>query len=129
MSVYCFSSSAVLSGTFINCKGGEACFSGYQTIENAVFENCKSGDFSFYANKNYNSAVYTNCVSGEGSFQGNAGVIASICTNCTGDLNSFSNAFKLYYCRLTSGTFGSIFGDGVTVLCIDGNNEIITQNT
>ena len=124
-----FYSFGILSGTFINCKGGNNSFSGYYTIDNAVFENCEGGDYCFQSNKNYNSAVYTNCVSGQGSFQGNGGEIASVCTNCTGDLLSFSNAFKLYYCRLTSGTFGSIFGDGVTVLCIDGNNTINTQNT
>jgi len=39
----------------------------------------------------------------------------------TGDQGVLSG--KLYYCRLTYGTFKTVSLGGRTVLCIDGNNN------
>jgi hypothetical protein len=34
---------------------------------------------------------------------------------------------KLYFTRLTAGTFGTVSGIGLMRMCIDGNNDIIDQ--
>jgi hypothetical protein len=98
------------SGTFTNCQGGELSF-GYFGTASGTFTNCVGGDGSFGSNGNA-SGTFTNCVGGVDSFGGNSGTLSG----------------KLFYCRLTSGTFPTVSGSGVTVLCIDGNNAINTQN-
>jgi hypothetical protein len=60
------------------------------------------------------SGTFTNCVGGPESFGGN------ISSTLTG---------KLFYCRLTSGTFQTPTSGGKIVLCIDGNNDIVNQSS
>jgi len=72
-------------------------------------------------------------VGGNESFGGDGGTASGTFTDCQGDLDSFGGnggtlSGKLYYCRLITGTFETVSGGGVTVLCIDGNNQINSQN-
>jgi hypothetical protein len=92
-----------------------------------TFNNCTGGYASFYVSKGKNDGVFSNCVGGQYSFFAGFGGSSAVCNNCIGDENAFGFDFKLYYCRLTSGTFDSVYDQGLTVLCIDGNNEINNQ--
>lgn len=117
-----------VSGTFTNCEGGAGSFSGLGTAS-GTFTNCVGGNFSF-GGLGTASGIFKNCQGGEGSF-GGYNTASGTFTNCIGDNNSFAGNFpfgntitgKLYYCRLTSGTFEPVSGGGVTLYCIDGNNE------
>jgi hypothetical protein len=110
------------SGTFTNCVGGNVSFGSGGGTASGTFTNCVGGDGSFGGNGTA-SGTFTNCVGGVGSF----GLIASgTFTNCMSDGSSFGNATlsgKLFYCRLTTGTFNSVSGGGKTLYCIDGNND------
>ena len=140
---------SVSSGVFTNCVGGDSSFSRFQ-IASGVFTNCVGGNFSF-AHMGTASGTFINCQSGNNSF----GVLASgVIINCISGSDSFARsgeasgdftncvagqqsfAFgaallsgKLYYCRLTSGTFmtNNLTGNGKIVLGIDGNDNIINQ--
>lgn len=103
--------------TFKNCHGGLGCF-GYSEsadvtiIGNSTFEGCTAGDYSFGYAENETATVgpatFTNCVGGNISFSG-AGLLTG----------------KLFYCRITTGTFQTPTGAGVIRLCIDGLNDVI----
>jgi hypothetical protein len=56
--------------------------------------------------------VFTNCIGGASSFDGASATLTG----------------KLYYCRLTSGTFKTVSGSGITRYCIDGNGDTNNQN-
>ena len=132
------------SGTFTSCTGGDASFGAYGAAS-GTFTSCTGGDFSFGA-YNLASGVFTNCSGGDDSF-GAYGAASGVFTNCTGGFASFSGSGtasgtftsctggnfsfggdggtlngKLYYCRLTSGSFEIVTSPGITRLCIDGNN-------
>ena len=106
-------------------------------LPNLVMENCEGGINSF-GSSGQASGTFTNCQGGDFSFGGaqvfgGGAQTSGTFTNCQGGNNSFGGGFgtlsgQLYYCRLTTGTFQTVSGTGVTVLCIDGNNEINTQN-
>jgi hypothetical protein len=115
-----------INATFINCIGGDYSFFSYDNLE-GTFENCEGGDASFRANKGKTDAIFSNCIGGDYSFDSTFGDSNTVCNNCIGGEGSFSGEYRLYYCRLTSGTFDSATGLGLTVLCIDGNNEINNQ--
>jgi hypothetical protein len=125
--------SGLTPGTFINCKSKQGSFGGLSGEASGVFENCKSERISFGGLSGEASGTFLNCDSnGDSSF---GGFLASgIFINCQSANDSFGGSFgatltgKLYYCRLTLGTFPTVSGSGVTVLCIDGNNAINTQN-
>jgi hypothetical protein len=137
----------IMQGTFMNCEGGHSSFLSYNTEMNATFKNCIGGDesffsytdmsgtfnnctggfASFYVIKGENNGIFSNCVGGQYSFFAGFGGSSSVCNNCIGDENAFGFEFRLYYCRLTSGTFDVVGGQGLTVLCIDGNNQINNQ--
>jgi hypothetical protein len=119
------------SGTFINCTGGTASFGGAGTAS-GTFINCTGGGSQF-GNGCFGggfggiaSGTFSNCVSGSSAFGGGAGTASGIFTNCTGGDFSFgvfgTLTGKLYYCRLTSGTFETVSGAGITRLCLDGSN-------
>jgi hypothetical protein len=119
-------------GTFTDCVAGNLSFGSFSNVNassnaSGTFTRCISGDSSF-GNLCPASGTFTDCVAGTGSFGSGISSIASgVFNNCIGGLNSFgkngsSLTGKLYYCRLTSGTFATVSGSGVTRLCIDGNN-------
>jgi hypothetical protein len=117
---------------FENCEAGNNSFcTGLFNTSNVIFKNCVSGDFSFFGDGTL-TGKFENCQGGDGSF-GYDGDVSGTFTNCIGGGASFGGGGgvltgNLYYCRLTSGTFPTVSGGGVTVLCIDGNNQINTQN-
>jgi hypothetical protein len=92
------------SGVFIDCTGSRNCF-GSSGTASGTFENCKANDESFGGGFGMGTASgkFVNCESGNSSFGG--GVLTG----------------KLYYCRLTSGTFKTVTGTGRTYYSIDGN--------
>jgi len=97
-----------LSGTFINCVGGPISFGGYGTAS-GTFTDCVGGDYSL-GGQGTASGTFTDCVGGNNSFGGDLAL--------TG---------KLYYCRLTTGTFQTVSGGGRTYYCIDGNGNTNNQ--
>jgi hypothetical protein len=119
------------SGTFINCtstdiNGGGSSFAG-SSGASGVFINCTAGggSFGYYGA----SGTFTNCIAGINSFGYFVGASGTF-TNCTAGSNSFGNSSltgKLYYCRLTSGTFRTVSGAGITRYCIDGDNTANNQ--
>jgi hypothetical protein len=114
------------SGTFTNCTGGDYSFGGNGTA-NGVFTNCQGAGPSFGGEGGVAYGTFTNCTGGYASFGGEGGVAGGIFDSCIGGSESFGgsgtlNGF-LYYCRLTSTTFQTVSGGGITRLCIDGNNN------
>jgi hypothetical protein len=112
-----------------NCEGGDLSFAGGILLSaSGTFINCKGGNSSF---GNFASGTFIDCIGGLGSFGTNAspgGSASGTFTNCTGGGSAFGGApkstltGKLYYCRLTAGTFKTVSGGGITRLCLDGNN-------
>jgi hypothetical protein len=90
-----------------------------------VFTNCTGGDYSFGITS---LGTFTNCTAGINSFGGN-GTSSGIFTSCVGGEYSFGGDLmgtlsgKLFYCRLTLGTFATVSGSGKTVYCVDGNGD------
>ena len=124
-----FGSFGTASGTFTNCQGGNGSFgSGGTGTASGTFTKCQGGEGSF-AFLGTASGTFTNCQAGGYSFGGGFnGTASGTFTNCQGGDLSFGSdngtlEGKLYYCRLTSGTFETVSGGGVTRLCIDGNNN------
>jgi hypothetical protein len=117
---YSFGTSGA-SGTFVNCTGIDISYSN----ASGIFINC-TGNFG---SQGTCSGTFTNCT---GNFA-NSGLASGIFTNCVGDNASFGGGGsgtltgKLYYCRLTSGTFKTVSGGGVTRYCLDGNNTANNQ--
>ncbi len=113
------------SGTFTNCTGGDGSFGGDGTAS-GTFTNCTGGDGSFGGDFGTASGTFTNCTGGDGSFGGDFGTASGTFTNCTGGVYSFGYggtlSGKLYRCKLTSNTFETVSGGGITRLCIDGND-------
>jgi hypothetical protein len=126
---FSFGGSSIASGVFKNCIGGSTCFGSYG-VASGTFTDCQSKDNSF-GTLGIASGVFTNCIGDTFCVDGEA---SGTFINCKGESFSFGGGAsgtlsgKLFYCRLTSGTFETVSGGGVTVLCIDGNNQINTQN-
>lgn len=132
---------AVFSGTVTNCTAGNASFGGGICIFSGIAKNCKSGSSSFGGSKGTFSGTATNCTAGGTSFGGDSqsnastGICSGTATNCTAGYHSFggTNASvgilsgKLYYCRLTYGTFRTISGSGQTRYCLDATNVANNQ--
>lgn len=76
--------------------------------------------------ENNTSQRFDVCTGGDAAFGGGGGTASGTFTNCTGGDVAFGGfgtlSGKLYYCRLTTGTFETVSGGGITRLCIDGNN-------
>lgn len=123
-----FGGAGIASGTFTDCQSGAYSFGALGTAS-GLFNNCIGSDFSF-GGFGTASGVFKNCEGAQVAFGGN-NTASGTFTNCIGDDNSFAGNFplgntitgKLFYCRLTSGTFEPVSGGGVTLYCIDGNNE------
>lgn len=120
------------SGVFINCEsqsqGGFGVITG---IASGKFINCRAGDYSF-ASQATASGTFTNCIGGVLSFGGGS-TASGVFTNCISSTDSFGGGGsgtltgKLYYCRLTLGTFKTVSGAGITRYCIDGSNATNNQ--
>ena len=116
-------------GTFIDCTGGLYAFGGFG-YANGTFSNCTSGDISFGSAGSTGS--FFNCQSGIRSF-GSDGECSGVYNNCIAGDGSFGKSVsgtltgKLYYCRLTTGTFQTVSGGGRTIYCIDGSNNTNNQ--
>ena len=147
---YSFGSGGIASGTFNNCIGGNDSFGGNGTASGTfnyctagyyafgsggtalgTFNNCIAGDDSFGGNGTA-SGTFNNCTAGIYSF-GSSGVASGTFNNCIGGEYSFggfggelSSTVRLYYCKLTTGTFETPAVGGKLVLCIDGTDAIIT---
>jgi hypothetical protein len=118
------------SGTFNNCIGGNACF-GFDGTASGTFNNCIGGNdcFGFIGTV---SGTFNNCIGGGNSFGAFVGTVSGTFNNCIGGGNSFGGgggilSGKLYYCRLTTGTFETVSGGGITRYCVDGNNDANNQ--
>jgi len=116
-----------VNGKFVNCQGGDGSFGGGGTAS-GVFINCVGGNNSF---GRVSSGSFTNCRGGIGSF-GSNGLVSGVLNNCISDAGSFGGlgggiGGKLYYCKLTSGEFGTLIDSGKIVLSIDGDDNIINQ--
>ena len=144
-----FTNPVIVSGTFTNCTGGGGSFGSAGTAS-GTFTNCQGGSISFGGSGGLASGTFTSCVGGAQSFAGGGGTASGTFTSCVGDIASFGTSFisggtasgiftnciggtfsfggrdtlsgKLYYCRLTSGTFATVSGAGITRLCLDGSN-------
>jgi hypothetical protein len=105
------------SGTFTNCQGRDRAFGGGSSSSSTAsgrFTNCIAlGSYNFGGGGGTASGTFNNCIGGEKSFGG---------ANFNGTLPGVLSG-KLYYCRLTLGTFRTKSGAGRVVLCIDGNNN------
>lgn len=104
------------SGTFINCTAGNGSFAGIGgfspfPVVSGTFNNCTAGDLSFGYNAATNTGTFTNCVAGSNSFK----------TKDDGTTG------KVYYCRLTNGTFATVSGAGITRYCINGDGTSDNQ--
>lgn len=121
-----------VSGTFNNCKGGDYSFGGYDGNVLGTFNNCIGGNYSFGTNNGTVSGTFNNCIGGNASFGAYGGTISGTLNYCIGSTNSFglygtiASSARLYYTRLTSGTFPTPVAGGRLILCIDGSNNVIT---
>lgn len=123
-------SSGNASGRFTNCTGGNNSFGGYGGTASGIFTNCIAGERSFGTGTA--SGTFNNCIGGDVSF-GSDGTASGTFNYCIGGNNSFGGnsgtinaTARLYYTRLTSGTFKTPEAGGRLILCIDGNNDIKT---
>lgn len=111
------------SGIFIDCTGTTTCFG--VSLAPGTFTRCTSGNYGYGGTA---SGIFTNCIGGTNSF-GNES--SGVFTNCIGGTGSFgattSLTGKLYYCRLSAGTFTTVTSPGTTVYCIDGSNNTNNQ--
>ena len=128
-----FGAFGTVSGTFNNCIGGHNSFgSGIGATASGVFNNCIGGDGAF-GNSCTASGIFTNCKGGSASFGSYGGIISGTFNNCIGGDDSFGAysgtieaSARLYYTRITSGTFPTPVTGGRLILCIDGDNNIVT---
>jgi hypothetical protein len=98
---------SLCTGRFIRCKGNTGSF---REDCRGYFEGCEvTGSIGF---SGYVDGTFVNCVAGALSFGSNPGN---------------TPAGKLYYCRMTSGTFGTVTLGGRTYYCIDGNGNTNNQ--
>jgi hypothetical protein len=122
-----------VSGTFLNCTGGVMSFAG-DTLAgpgsggtaSGTFTNCVAGQYSF-GSSGTASGIFNNCTAGSSGFATD-GTASGTFTNCVAGTDSFGGSLsgaltgKLYYCRLTSGTFKTVSLSGITRYCLDGTN-------
>jgi hypothetical protein len=115
------STTSTVSGTFNNCKvTGSGFGSSFNSLASGIFKNCEAGSYSFGGFSNGGgvagcSGVFYNCIGGESSF-------GKTYQEYPGSLTG-----KLYYCRLTSGTFETVSGSGRTYYCVDGSGNTNNQ--
>ena len=130
-----FGSSGIASGVFENCNGGFNSFAGNDGEASGTFINCTGGDVCFGTQQvgtGIASGTFINCRAGYYGFAG-YGTASGTFINCVSYGESFGRygtlTGQLYYCIIREyETFETVSGAGVTVLCIDGSNQINTQN-
>ena len=126
-----FGGGGIASGTFNNCTGGYYSFGGDGGTASGTFDDCTGGNYSF-GSYGTASGTFNNCIGGNYSF-GSYGTASGTFNHCTGGDGSFGGyggtireSARLYYTRLTLGTFPTPVTGGRLILCIDGNNNIET---
>ena len=114
----------------IDCKTNAFYIESY--LDNLICEYCIGGNYSFGYDGTI-SGTFNNCIGGEYSFGSYSGIISGTFNDCVGGKNSFGTyggtiqaSARLYYTRITSGTFPTPMTGGRLILCIDGNNSIVT---
>ena len=121
-----FSRYGTASGTFTNCQAG---YGSFGNIASGIFTNCQAMNLSFGTRGGVASGTFINCQGDNYSFGGTivgepGGVASGTFTNCIGKEYSFGKggtlSGKLYYCRLTQGTFQTVSSGGRTYYCVDG---------
>ena len=142
---------AIVSGTFTDCTVGGGSFGFYSTAS-GTFNNCITGGSSFGSGAGYAAAsgIFNDCIAEDESFGGSNGTASGTFFNCRGGIRSFSKnnatgtfnncisgeesygrlgtlSGKLYYCRLTAGTFATVSGAGITRYCLDGTDTANNQ--
>ena len=131
------SSTGLASGTFIDCKVHSGDGFGAFTSASGLFVNCDSdlNGVGFGA-AGIASGTFINCRGSAAAFGGGGGVCSGVFENCVSRIYGFGQtqgsrvgtlSGKLYYCRLTSGTFQTVSGGGITRYCIDGNDVANNQ--
>jgi hypothetical protein len=126
-----FGYNGTASGTFKNCTGGDSSFACYHGYASGTFISCIGGVESFGGMSGNASGTFKDCIGGDKSFGGH-GTTSGIFINCTGGNDSFgagggiTSSARLYYCKLTSGTFTTPDSGGKIVLCIDGSDNVTT---
>lgn len=119
------------SGTFTNCQGGDDSFGGRNGgVASGIFNHCTGSDGAFgNSTSGVSTPIFNHCVGGDESF-GDSTCNGSA-SYCVGGSGSFAAAGtltgKLYWCRLTAGTFATVSGGGRTIYCIDGSNNTNNQ--
>jgi hypothetical protein len=128
-----FGYEGVLSGTFINCSGGDSSFGSYGTAA-GTFKNCTGGEQSFASSGNA-EGTFIDCTGGTFSFGGEV-LAGGTFTNCTGGDYSFGG-----YGGTASGTFNNCTGleysfggeggtaSGTFIACTGGNNSFGSDAT
>jgi len=115
------------SGLFKNCQGGDASFGGLGESSGTLID-CEGGNLSFGGGVTA-SGIFNNCQGGDNSFGGGGGEASGLFKNCQGGEYSFGGdgilSGKLYYCRLTTGSFNTPVNNSVVVLGIDGDNNVV----
>lgn len=131
--------SIVISSTFIKCKGGRGAFGVGEAAQlTGTFIDCVGGYYAFLGNgyEGILSGTFVNCIGGDNSFgSDDASSIPGNFTNCIGGAYSFGGWVDapvgingvLLNCRLTSGIFAPVIGDGKMCNCIDGNGDIVNS--
>jgi hypothetical protein len=131
--VNCVTPTGTLAGTYIDCSFGSNSFnaSGVGINNSGTYSNCSAGNFSYGHgfDGGATTGTFTDCVGGNGSF---GSITSGTFTGCIGGVDSFGGdtgtlSGKLYYCRLTSGTFQTVSGGGRTYYCVDGNGNTNNQ--
>lgn len=121
-------SNTTLSGVFTDCISGTNSFGQNSSLLSGVFNNCKANNNSFGLSSATLSGTFDYCVAGDTSF-GSDSEITGVFSYCKAGLASFggglsgNNRAKLFYCRLTQGSFKSVGISGVTIYCVDGSNS------
>jgi len=134
----------VVSGTFIDCEGGFRSFgNGSNANPSGTFINCNSFQINSFGNNSNASGYFENCKLplgfGFGGFGESSGtfincsggdylfptIASGVFTNCVAGGDSFGGTLtgKLFYCRLTLGTFKTVSSGGRTYYCVDGNGN------
>jgi hypothetical protein len=127
--------SITISGTFINCVGGERSFGyGSQVIISGTFTNCTADSQSFIFGGGFSggilSGMLTNCTAGSSSFIGDNGTVSGTLTNCTAGANSFIFSYGTVSGTLIDCVGGSNFLNsyggtlsGIFTNCTGGNDS------
>jgi hypothetical protein len=125
------------NGTFNNCQARDNSFGFNSNLQRSAFNNCTAGAYSFCGGNSPTTGMTTNttfnnCVASFYSFGELIG-FSGKAYYCVGGNLSFGGGGgiditgQIYYCRLTTGSFTSVTGTGVTRYCINADNTTDNQ--